>query len=252
MRNLLKIIKSNISGSIGIGAMIIFIAMVLVAGIAASVLVQTANNLETTAMETGAETTDEVSTGMRVVDIEGYKSLRSIAYNDTSGVIWRMENSTWLDRETLGQECLMWNNDTRIHNMTITVAPRAGSADIDLSQTVLEISNSTTKCLLTFGNSSAYATSVASNGVFASDVFNLDPDEFGIIELEDADSSASAATPVINRGDKVMLSINASACFQGVQERTDVWGMVIPEDGAPAIFAFRTPAAFTDTVYDLY
>ena len=50
-------LKRNDVGAIGIGAMIVFIAMVLVAGIAASVLVQTANRLETQAMETGAETT---------------------------------------------------------------------------------------------------------------------------------------------------------------------------------------------------
>ena len=79
MKMFKKLMKKDV-GAIGIGAMIIFIAMVLVAGIAASVLVQTANRLETQAMETGAETTDEVSTGLRVVDIEGYKCLREVCW----------------------------------------------------------------------------------------------------------------------------------------------------------------------------
>ena len=70
-KNAYKII-SRIEGSIGIGAMIVFIAMVLVAGIAASVLIQTSTNLETQAMATGSQTTDEVSTGIAVYGVLGY------------------------------------------------------------------------------------------------------------------------------------------------------------------------------------
>ena len=52
MRKLIKIFKKKDVGSIGIGAMIVFIAMVLVAGIAASVLIQTSTTLESQAMAT--------------------------------------------------------------------------------------------------------------------------------------------------------------------------------------------------------
>ena len=56
------------NASIGIGAMIVFIAMVLVAGIAASVIIQTMNSMEQQAMRAGQETTEEVSTGISVFD----------------------------------------------------------------------------------------------------------------------------------------------------------------------------------------
>ena len=48
----------NEDASIGIGTIVIFIAMVLVAGIAASVIIQTMNSMEQQAMRTGQETTE--------------------------------------------------------------------------------------------------------------------------------------------------------------------------------------------------
>ena len=242
-----KILRRKDVGSIGIGAMIVFIAMVLVAGIAASVLVQTANRLENQAMTTGQDTTAEVATGIRVVDIEGYKSLRHMKYNRTTEAPFAIDGVVGNN----SVEFLGHFNYTRLHNMSITVAPRAGSMDVDLEQTVIEISNSTAKCILAY-SSGDFQSSVDTDGVFGTDAFNLRPDQFGVIELEDADDSCTSTSAVINRGDKVMLTVNLSACFFGLQERCDVWGMVIPEDGSPGIFGFRTPASFTDTVYDLY
>ena len=101
------------AGAIGIGAMIVFIAMVLVAGIADSVFIQTANNLQIQAMVAGQETEVEVADGLAVTDIEGHVSSNLIDY------------------------------------MTITVKPRAGSKNIDLDEAVMEISDSSKKVVLT-------------------------------------------------------------------------------------------------------
>jgi flagellin FlaB len=197
--------------------------MVLVAGIAASVLVQTANRLEIRAMITGEQTTGEVSTGLAVFDIEGHIT------------------------------------NAAVDNMTISVRPRAGSKDIDLKETIIEISDGTTKVLLSYNESATWNFN-ASVSSFNGQVFstytlgwNMTNEEFGIIVLEDADGSCTAATPVINRGDSVMLCVNTSACFNGgFGTRDDVWGAVMPEEGVPGVFSFRVPASLSDTVYDLY
>ena len=76
--------------------------------------------------------------------------------------------------------------------------------------------------------------------------------EFGILVVEDGDDSISVATsPMINRGDKVYLCVNTTGCFSDIAERTDVWGIVVPELGSPGMITFRTPASYTENVMDL-
>ena len=215
MGKICKKLKENEIGSIGIGAMIVFIAMVLVAGIAASVLIQTSTKLESQAMRSGQETIAEVSTGIAVEEIEGHKS------------------------------------GTTLNYIVISVRPRAGAADIDLSETVVEISDSSTKNLLTYDSGTFHDTGTINGDIFAAANFIDSAVQFGLIVLEDADGSVSSGNPVINRGDHVLITINVSTAFGGLATRTDVFGQVIPEEGSPGVISFTTPAAYPDTVVEL-
>jgi flagellin FlaB len=222
MRKICKMLRKKDVGSIGIGAMIVFIAMVLVAGIAASVLIQTSTKLESQAMRTGQETTEEVSTGIAVFDIKGYVP-----------------------------------DDGNIDNLTITVRPRAGSADIDLAEVFLELSNTNYKVIMNYDTAGSNHWNDSTTGV--NDVFNVDcfpaaANRFGIMVLEDADGSCTETNPVINRGDKVLLCVDTNQSFSatgGIDERTDIWGIVCPEQGSPGVISFTTPASYNDNIYDL-
>ena len=177
MRDFRKLMDKDV-GAIGIGAMIVFIAMVLVAGIAASVLVQTSTSLESQAMKTGSETIDEVATGLAVFDICGKVNSSDIGY------------------------------------LAITVKPRAGAADIDLNETVLLITDGSTKALLTYQGYTdqwMYNSTLEPGGrVFDTTNWgNCTNELFGIIVLEDADGSCGRITPVINKGDKVILTLQS-------------------------------------------
>jgi len=211
MRKILR--KNNELGSIGIGAMIVFIAMVLVAGIAASVLIQTSTRLEMQALKTGAETTQEVASGIKVEGIEGY------------------------------------NESGSLTKLALEITSRAGSPDIDLAQAVVEISDSSSKYILRYG-SAVTTTSNVDGSVF--DVSNFgDADDYDIIVLQDADSSCSSSNPVINFGDHVILAVDSNAVFSGISPRTDVFGMVVSEEGAPGIIGFTTPQSYTEDVMEL-
>jgi len=220
-------LKRKDVGSIGIGAMIVFIAMVLVAGIAASVLIQTSTKLENQAMATGQETTSEVSTGLTVFNVLGYSA----------------------------------SSGTAISKLAIGVRPRAGSDGIDLSQVYVELSDTSKKVILNY-TTSYYSEPNGQSDVFGAGVFpddnyaygnasNRDGSMFGLLVVEDADQSMSQNNPVMNRGDKVYICINATGCFNGISERSDIWGLVVGEEGSPGTISFRTPASYTDNVIDL-
>ncbi len=222
----LLIEHSNI-GSIGLGALIVFIAIVLIAGIAGYVLIQTSATLEIQASSTGIETTNEVSSGLDIFSVEGYAA-------------------TGAD----------------ISKLVIMVRPRAGTGDIDLNNAYIELSDTNKKVILNF-STSYYSESIEGiNDIFSANTFpddnfaygdpsNTDGSQFGILIIEDPDESASLTSPVINRGDKVYLCVNTTGTFNNIAENSDIWGMVVPEDGYGGIINFRTPNTFTDNVMEL-
>ncbi len=56
-------------GSIGIGAMIVFIALILVAAVASTIIIKTAEELQQNAENTSADTREQISGKMSIMDI---------------------------------------------------------------------------------------------------------------------------------------------------------------------------------------
>ena len=120
MRGMKGLIKKKDDASVGIGTMIVFIGMILVAAVAASVLIDTSYLVQAKAKKTGSDTITEVSVGVKILDICGEYGTRTVGGTSHSG----------------------------IHNLTITITPRAGSKDIDLSETLLIITDGDTEHVL--------------------------------------------------------------------------------------------------------
>lgn len=230
MRKLLLFNKKNDVGAIGIGAMIVLIAMILVAGVAASVLISTSSTLQTQAMRTGAQTTREVSSGIDVFEIYA-----------------------WIDTDSTTHPATYKN----ITCLAITVEPRPGTAGIDLNNTFILISDGETKALVRYAydNTAEFFVDEIQGDYFETlNWENLSNDEFAIGVLQDYDNSLknNPYNPVLNRGDKAVLFVytNVTAVFgTAINERVDIFGHVIPEFGGPGVISFTSPKAYTKSVY---
>jgi flagellin FlaB len=207
-------IHDSDNAAIGIGTLIIFIATVLVAGIAASVIIETMNSLEEQALSTGRETTRDISSGLRVTQVTGYK------------------------------------NSSTITQIAIFIRTTAGSMDIDLNQTYISISDTSKQVVLNYA-SGVFSSSISS-GLFGTiNSSNLTATTYGIMVIRDIDSSCDSSTPIINNDDLVVLMVNTSKCFSGLSTRTRVNGRIIPEYGINGVISFTTPSAYIDTIIEL-
>jgi flagellin FlaB len=210
--NLHTIDSMSQRGAIGIGAMIIFIAMVLIAGIAAYIIISTGSQLEMKSSSSGQQTITEVSTGLKISTIEAHNS---------SGVI---------------------------DKVVIVVTPRSGSPDIALTSTLIELSNQNEKYILNYSSASWVNGTTGVANIFQANAFPASGSEFGLIVLKDEDHSCQQNTPVLSRDDSVMLTLNTSAVFGGISENVKIQGNVIPEEGSWGVIQFTTPSAFAQEV----
>lgn len=70
----MRISPGRSRAQVGIGALLIFISMVLVSAVVAGVVMRTSSLVENKAAMTGSDTQEEVVTGLRVTEVVGYSS----------------------------------------------------------------------------------------------------------------------------------------------------------------------------------
>lgn len=167
-----KIISEE-RGQVGIGTLIVFIAMVLVAAIAAGVLINTAGFLQSQAEATGQESTDLVSERIEVTG--------------TTGIV--EDSNTQQYAQTVG------DNPTNLSQVRVSVSAAPGADQIDLNETTVQVVGPTGQDTLVLNRSS-----------ISGDISNLNADEFAV-----EDSSGTFVTPnraVINSTNSFTLVFN--------------------------------------------
>ncbi len=253
------ILKKNTRAQVGIGTLIIFIAMVLVAAVAAAVLIQTSGVLQQKAQSTGKQATQEVSSNLMVKNIEGV----------------RAKNSSTVMSDT-------------IDLLRLKVGLNVGSAPVDVNQVVISITDGTTANNLVYaGNDKSYASTGASDGNMSSfstssasdnletlltgqttidgTTFNNSDHYYTVEKIRDEDASFSQSNPVMNTGDLITVYIATtseaavSAGYTNVGTastsalktsglnlvpRTTVNIVLTPESGAATTADFVAPSSY--------
>jgi len=210
--------KKDDEADVGIGVLIVFIAMVLVAAVAASVIMQTAETLQQRAYAVGKQTIRDVSSGMRIIGVTGYTDAAK----------------------------------TKLEYLAIAVTPRAGSYDLDLNKTLLYLQLNNYSVLNL--NRNCKADSVGPGGIFRTlNLSQLNATNYGVIAIHDSDHSIINSNG-ISVSDQAILIVNLSAVIfetRGLMTGDTIEGKLVPEVGSSGIFLVTAPNAFKYRVVEV-
>jgi len=142
--------NDNDRGQVGIGTLIVFIAMVLVAAIAAGVLINTAGLLQSQAEATGEETSQQISDRVQISTVTG------------------TANSS--------------TDNTGIDQVGLTVFRSPGSGDLDLTNVIIESFSNGQSDTLTYEGDGNIDDEVDSD--------DLGSGNFTIVDIQGADDGS--------------------------------------------------------------
>jgi flagellin FlaB len=182
-----KTLTERTRAQVGIGTLIVFIAMVLVAAIAAGVLINTAGFLQTQAEDTGTESTAQVADNLKVITEVGEVGLNN-------------------------------GNEDTIHEVRLGVQPAAGANDINLAQLTLQYVSDDEFANIIVGNDSDLTNGGPAQGdtspgkiVLANDNSSDVPAEQYLIDVVKAENEDDVV--MTDSGDRyeLVIPLNASA-----------------------------------------
>ena len=214
----------NDRGQVGIGTLIVFIAMVLVAAIAAGVLINTAGLLQSQAEATGEETSEQVSDRVQIITTTG-----SAVNQDGSDSVEEADNISLIE---------------------LTTTRSAGAGDIDLTNVIIEVFANGESATLTYNgsdvvNSSTDLTDSDEFGDEEANVTESEEDQFAVQDINNADDGVLADSS--DRANLFFFLNNiADDDAATLSEGETVSMQVTTASGATAFVEKRAPSSITE------
>jgi len=265
-----RILRKDQKGQIGIGTMIVFISMVLIAAIAAAVMISVSNDLQIRAKATGMETIKASSTGVQVQSIIGYAETIPGPIDKVGIYIKPYAGGEYVSIGSLSIEF-------RVREGLYTYEYNPGYYDADPPSNVFESKAWPSER----GGEEAEETQAQIDELEAKIADEQDrrrPDEdqideweaeirnlrselavipkggidaFGCVALVDPDGSMGHAFPAMTPGDVALLTVTTAGKLGKIGDRLTVDGKVYCESGVPAVIRFTTPSGVLYNVFDL-
>ncbi|WP_049892666.1 archaellin/type IV pilin N-terminal domain-containing protein [Natronococcus jeotgali] len=227
-----RITDNNERGQVGIGTLIVFIAMVLVAAIAAGVLINTAGSLQSQASDTGTETQQAVANQIEVTHAVGYTA------ND----------------DTVNTRTNLEEGDDAVGYVDLIVKKSAGSEVIDLTSTTVQYTSASADATLEYNDTHGIdGTDAGGDNSLDGFVGAENDDTFATIEAgqntdEDAVNVAESGTALTETDDRVLVRIDVDAVEGNytLESGDSATVALTDQSGAQYTYGITTPPSFVD------
>ena len=215
-----RLYRNSKEGDMGIGTMILFIAMVLVAAVAAALLISTAGELNQQAQETGRLARQDVASSFQVIEVIG--------------------------------EVPAGTDPATIHHIFLKIRLVAGSPAIDMDNAVIEVLGESFEASLIYGDydddgvaaydagASTYAVELPittggddRDGLIRDPDTNFDSDGDGALESTDKH--------IVSQGTMLMVHIDLNSAGSALSPQDTLFVKIIPKHGAPTIEEINIP-----------
>ena len=196
-------------GQVGIGTLIVFIALVLVAAIAAGVLINTAGFLQTQAEQTGEESTDQVANNLNVITSTGEVA-------DEDGTAGGNDN----------------DDADQITEVQLGVQPAAGADDINLAELTIQVVSDDQFAQLT--------SALEADGSPSAGSADASEDEYGVNVITAEDNEDLVMTDSSDRY-QVLIDFGDGDLAENLDEGEEVELTITTGDGSQTTELLQVP-----------
>ena len=238
-------IRKNEEGSMGVGTLITFIALILVAAVSSMVIITTVDQLKMKAFHTGMIAREDVSTGLNVITVLGDRGI--IGTNASS---WGQEGN----RSS--------NLQSTVQTLMLKAKLRAGSEPIRMDRLIIDVSDGFKSISLAYNPNSTRNWShhagddpnhiegnmawdyqdgcMPTEGIVLNNRFTCQ------LLMDPTEHASFLDSHIVTSGTLITIFINANSTGLSLENQGHLTMKLIPKHGVPTLIELTLPSTYVD------